>query len=93
MSDSDSFLGFPRSGPSGFLVPAMTSRKPRFRVPLSTADAEHSFLIRANTRQHLRKHAPLMSTSSAEDRRFVAIIRRRLTLNDALPPLKTCGIA
>jgi hypothetical protein len=55
--------------------------------------AEHSFLIRRNSRRTLRKHAPLISNSSDEDIRYFAIIRRRLASNDGLPPLKTFGIA
>ena len=33
----------------------------------------------------VRKHAPLISNLSDEDSRYFAIIRRRLTSNDALP--------
>jgi hypothetical protein len=54
---------------------------------------EHSFLIRPDARKNLRKHAPLISIASDEDIWYFAIIRRRLTSTDALPPLKTCGIA
>jgi hypothetical protein len=43
--------------------------------------------------QNIRKRAPLISNSSDEDIRYFAIMRCRLTSNDALPPLKTCGIA
>jgi hypothetical protein len=37
--------------------------------------------------------APLISNSSDEDIQYFAIIRRRLTSIDGLPPLKTCGLA
>jgi hypothetical protein len=71
------------------------------RIPASVARVffitvectEHSFLIRRNTRQHIQKHAYVISNSSYEDSRYFAIIRRRLTSNDGLPLLKTCGIA
>jgi hypothetical protein len=43
--------------------------------------------------EHLRKHTPLISNASDEDSWYVAIIRRRLTSNDVLPPLETCGSA
>jgi hypothetical protein len=45
---------------------------------------ERSFLIRLNIRQHPRTHALLMSNSSDEYSRYLAILRRRLTSNDAL---------
>jgi hypothetical protein len=54
---------------------------------------EQVFRIRSNPRQHIRKQALRMSNSSDEDIWYFAIIRRRLTSSDALPPLKTCGIA
>jgi hypothetical protein len=51
------------------------------------------FNIAFNTWQNAREHAPLISNSSNEDVWYFAIIRRRLNSNDALPSLKTCGIA
>jgi hypothetical protein len=54
---------------------------------------EHSFLFRPTARKNQRKHTPLISNSSDEDIRYFAIIRRRLTSTDALPPFKTFGIA
>jgi hypothetical protein len=51
----------------------------------------HSFLIRRNTWQQKRKHAPLISNSPGDDIRYCSIIRCCLTSNDGLPPLKTCG--
>jgi hypothetical protein len=59
----------------------------------SLTSTEHSFLIRRNTQQTRRTHAPLMSNVSNQNTRCFAIIRRRLTSNDALPPLKACEIA
>jgi hypothetical protein len=54
---------------------------------------QHSFLICLSARQNQRNHAPLISSPSDEDSKYFAIIRRRLTWNDALPHLKTVGIA
>jgi hypothetical protein len=61
-----------------------------FRVSVR---AEHSFLIRRIAFRNIRKRAPLISNSSIQDIRYFVIIRFRLTSNDGLPPLNTCGIA
>jgi hypothetical protein len=54
---------------------------------------EQSFLIRPNTRQTLRKYAPLISNSSHEDSRYFANIRRRLTSNDGCKIQGKCAVA
>jgi hypothetical protein len=69
---------------------------PWFHKDQTTHDGrrtEHLFLICPNTWKNIGKHAPLISNSSDEDSRYVAIIRRRLTSDDALPRFKMCGFA
>jgi hypothetical protein len=50
---------------------------------------EHSFQIRGNKRQNIRKHAPFVSNSSDEDIGHFPLIRLRLIL---VPLMKILGI-
>jgi hypothetical protein len=45
------------------------------------------------TSTYTTTHALLISSSSGEDMRYLGFRRSRLTSNDGLPPLETCGIA